>query len=150
MATANASWNRSSKRRSRVPLSGPAPSWRYGESILIDRLISFYYILFISGYSCEDHFHESDTFLHSWEVLLEIMTAPLTKDILIDIGMPVMHKNVAYNCRVIFLNQRIVLIRPKLQMCDTGNYRESRWFSSWKKVYLLHLFWVVIVFLRNS
>lgn len=26
----------------------------------------------IPGYSCEDHFFESDTFLHSWEVLLEV------------------------------------------------------------------------------
>jgi NAD+ synthase (glutamine-hydrolysing) len=48
--------------------------------------------------------------------------------------MPVMHKNVAYNCRVIFLNQKILLIRPKLKMCDDGNYRESRWFSGWRKI----------------
>ncbi|KAK9891538.1 hypothetical protein WA026_015500 [Henosepilachna vigintioctopunctata] len=88
----------------------------------------------ICGYSCEDHFYESDTFLHSWEVLLELLTAPLCKDILIDVGMPVMHKNVAYNCRVIFLNQKILLIRPKLLTCDEGNYRESRWFSWWKKI----------------
>lgn len=87
----------------------------------------------ISGYSCEDHFYESDTFLHSWEVLLELLTSPICKDIIIDVGMPVMHKNVAYNCRVIYLNQKILLIRPKLLMCDDGNYRESRWFSGWKK-----------------
>lgn len=30
-----------------------------------------------SGYSCEDHFYEPDTFLHSWEVLLCLMTSPL-------------------------------------------------------------------------
>ncbi|KAK5643637.1 hypothetical protein RI129_007482 [Pyrocoelia pectoralis] len=88
----------------------------------------------ICGYSCEDHFYESDTFLHSWEVLLDLLTAPLCKDILIDVGMPVMHKNVAYNCRVIFLNQKIVLIRPKMYLCNDGNYRETRWFSGWKKI----------------
>lgn len=49
--------------------------------------------------------------------------------------MPVMHKNLTYNCRVIFLNQRILLIRPKLLMCDSGNYRESRWFTPWKKLH---------------
>lgn len=87
-----------------------------------------------SGYSCEDHFHESDTFLHSWEVLLELLTAPLCKDILVDVGMPVMHKNVAYNCRVIFYNRKILLIRPKLLMCDEDNYRESRWFTGWRKL----------------
>lgn len=48
--------------------------------------------------------------------------------------MPVMHKNLTYNCRVVFLNKRILLVRPKLLMCDTGNYRETRWFTSWKKL----------------
>lgn len=91
-----------------------------------------------SGYSCEDHFHESDTYLHSWEVLLELLLSPLCKDVLVDVGMPVMHKNVAYNCRVIFHNKKILLIRPKIMMCDDGNYRESRWFTGWSKVSYLH------------
>ncbi|KAK4886681.1 hypothetical protein RN001_002952 [Aquatica leii] len=87
----------------------------------------------ICGHSCEDHFYESDTFLHSWEVLLDLLISPICTDMLIDVGMPVMHKNVAYNCRVVFLNQNIILIRPKLCVCDEGNNRESRWFSEWKK-----------------
>ena len=45
-----------------------------------------------------------------------------------------MHKNVRYNCRVIFHNQRILLIRPKLYLAVDGNYREMRWFSPWTKV----------------
>jgi NAD+ synthase (glutamine-hydrolysing) len=48
----------------------------------------------ISGYGCEDHFLEIDTFQHSWECLAEILKSPETRDILCDIGMPVMHKNV--------------------------------------------------------
>ncbi|XP_060812637.1 glutamine-dependent NAD(+) synthetase [Bombus pascuorum] len=87
----------------------------------------------ISGYSCEDHFYESDTLLHSWEVLATILKSPATEDMLVDVGMPVMHKNVTYNCRVAFLNRRILLIRPKMQLCEDGNYRESRWFSPWTK-----------------
>lgn len=53
---------------------------------------------------------------------------------LIDVGMPVMHRNVAYNCRVAFYNKQILLIRPKMAMCDDGCYRETRWFSAWTKV----------------
>ncbi|XP_017763320.1 PREDICTED: glutamine-dependent NAD(+) synthetase [Eufriesea mexicana] len=87
----------------------------------------------ICGYSCEDHFYESDTLLHSWEVLATILKSSVAEDMLIDVGMPVMHKNVTYNCRVAFLNRRILLIRPKMQMCEDGNYRESRWFSPWTK-----------------
>ncbi|XP_012279665.1 probable glutamine-dependent NAD(+) synthetase isoform X2 [Orussus abietinus] len=87
----------------------------------------------ICGYSCEDHFYESDTLLHSWEVLASLLGSSVCKDILVDVGMPVMHKNVTYNCRVAFLNRRILLIRPKMHLCDDGNYRESRWFSPWTK-----------------
>ncbi|XP_066582206.1 glutamine-dependent NAD(+) synthetase [Prorops nasuta] len=87
----------------------------------------------ITGYSCEDHFYESDTLLHSWEVLAQLLKNPACEEILIDVGMPVMHKNVTYNCRVAFLNHRLLLIRPKMQLCEDGNYRESRWFSPWTK-----------------
>ncbi|XP_064628246.1 glutamine-dependent NAD(+) synthetase-like [Lineus longissimus] len=88
----------------------------------------------VTGYGCGDHFSESDTFLHSWQVLAEILNHPSCTDIICDIGMPVMHKNVAYNCRVIIFNRKILLIRPKLAMCDGGNFRETRWFSAWAKL----------------
>ncbi|XP_048517441.1 glutamine-dependent NAD(+) synthetase [Dendroctonus ponderosae] len=87
----------------------------------------------ICGYNCQDHFYESDTYLHSWEVLAELLSAPLCKDMLIDVGIPVMHKNAAYNCRLVFLNKSILLIRPKKVLAGEGNYREHRWFSTWKK-----------------
>lgn len=87
----------------------------------------------LCGYSCEDHFLESDTLLHSWETLLEILISPIAEDMLIDVGMPVMHRNVTYNCRVVFYNRKILLIRPKMILCDSGNYRESRWFTPWQK-----------------
>lgn len=48
--------------------------------------------------------------------------------------MPVMHKNVTYNCRVAFLNGKILLIRPKLILCDDAIYRETRWFTAWTKL----------------
>ena len=76
----------------------------------------------ICGYSCEDHFYEGDTLLHSWEVLAILLEHKECQDIMIDVGMPVMHKNVTYNCRIAFLNKRILLIRPKMILCDEGNY----------------------------
>lgn len=86
----------------------------------------------VSGYGCEDHFFELDTVKHSWQVLSDILSEPnLTKDIICDIGMPVHYKNTLYNCRVICLNQEILLIRPKLFLAGGNNYRESRWFTAW-------------------
>jgi hypothetical protein len=44
----------------------------------------------ITGYSCEDHFLEEDTYWHSWECLANLLKDNLTDGILCDIGMPVM------------------------------------------------------------
>lgn len=56
-----------------------------------------------------------------------------TDGILCDIGMPVQHLGVRYNCRVFCLNRKILAIRPKLHLADDGNYRETRWFTTWKR-----------------
>ncbi|XP_075529791.1 NAD synthetase [Dermacentor variabilis] len=96
----------------------------------------------VTGYGCADHFYESDTLLHSWEVLASLLRDPTCEGIMVDIGMPVMHRNVTYNCRVIFLNKKILLIRPKLMMCDDGCYRESRWFTPWQKPHRVEEFFL--------
>lgn len=89
----------------------------------------------LSSYGCGDHFHELDTFDHSWQCLAEILKQTTTnehmRDIVCDIGMPVLFSGVAYNCRVILLNGRILLIRPKLVLADGGLHRETRWFTAW-------------------
>lgn len=90
----------------------------------------------IPGYGCEDHFLENDTYLHCWESLGKLLDSDLTDDILCDFGMPVIHRNVRYNCRIFVLNRKILLIRPKLILADDGNYREPRWFSAWKDRYM--------------
>lgn len=40
-----------------------------------------------SGYGCWDHYYESDTLLHSLQVLAALLEAPVTQDILCDVGM---------------------------------------------------------------
>ena len=87
----------------------------------------------ITGYSCEDHFLELDTLQHSWESLACILKGGYTNGILCDIGMPVMHKNVRYNCRVFVLDGKLLLIRPKMVLASDGNYREQRWFVAWER-----------------
>lgn len=109
---------------------------RIAESIQISKAAGARYRLGpeleISGYGCEDAFLEGDTVRHSWECLAEILDSDLTQGIICDIGMPVMHKGVRYNARVLALNQRILLIRPKMILADDGNYREPRWFAAWQ------------------
>lgn len=85
----------------------------------------------ITGYGCLDHFLEADTYVHSWEMFVQIASNEQCQDIVLDIGMPVLHKSVRYNCRVIVFNKQIQLIRPKLWLANDGNYREMRYFTPW-------------------
>ncbi|CAO3673238.1 unnamed protein product [Rhizopus stolonifer] len=50
---------------------------------------------------------------------------------ILDIGMPVMHKSVKYNCRIIIADKKIIMIRPKMFLANDGNYREMRFFAPW-------------------
>ncbi|KAI8613527.1 hypothetical protein BC830DRAFT_1258240 [Chytriomyces sp. MP71] len=94
----------------------------------------------VTGYGCNDHFYENDTYLHSWQVLAELLSSQECAGILCDVGMPVMHKGVRYNCRVFFENGKILLIRPKLFLANDGNYREMRWFTAWTKTRVFEAF----------
>jgi len=89
----------------------------------------------VSGYGCEDHFLEQDTFRHSWESIATLLQTDATDDCLCDVGMPVMHRGVRYNCRAYMLNRKLLLIRPKLFLANDGNYREPRWFTAWSEHY---------------
>ena len=85
----------------------------------------------VAGYGCEDHFYEHDTDLHCWQSIVALLSGDWTDGLLVDVGMPVVHKGVRYNCRLFLLNRRILLIRPKLFLANDGNYREARWFTPW-------------------
>ena len=89
----------------------------------------------ITGYGCNDHFLETDTIEHSWQILNEILFHLDSQGILIDVGMPVSFKNALYNCRLICLNSKILLIRPKMCLANDGNYREMRWFVPWTRLH---------------
>ncbi|ELU43539.1 glutamine-dependent NAD(+) synthetase synthase [Rhizoctonia solani AG-1 IA] len=67
------------------------------------------------------------------EILGRIIESEVVRGILCDIGMPVVHKNVLYNCRIIVHDGKIVLIRPKMWLANDGNYRELRYFTPWQK-----------------
>lgn len=85
----------------------------------------------IPGYGCEDHFLEDDTIEHSWEVLAALIEDGCSDDLLLDVGLPALHRGVRYNCRAFVLNRRILLVRPKRYLANDGNYREPRYFASW-------------------
>ncbi|KUI57806.1 Glutamine-dependent NAD(+) synthetase [Cytospora mali] len=96
----------------------------------------------IPGYGCLDHHLEGDTFLHSWEMLAHIISDPVCKDMLIDLGLGVRHRNVRYNCRVFCTYKHIFFIRPKMCLANDGLYREMRHFTAWVKRYQVEQYYL--------
>ena len=76
----------------------------------------------VTGYGCEDAFYERDTVYHSWQIVAEILKKDY-QDILINLSMPVEKDSGLYNCLIVILNSKIVLIRPKNRLAINGNYR---------------------------
>ena len=98
-----------------------------GKIIVLPELVT-------TGYSCQDHFYESETYMLSMNIIRRICKdEELTKDILLVLGIPVIHDGVRYNTMTFINNGEIILIRPKINLADDGNYREARWFTSWSK-----------------
>ena len=57
---------------------------------VIDKLYLVFPLMFsflCSGYGCSDHYYESDTLLHSFQVLAKLLESPITQDIICDVGM---------------------------------------------------------------
>lgn len=83
----------------------------------------------ISGYDCEDHFSEMDTYKHSWQVLEEILSSKVTNGIICFIGLPVIYNNITFNAVAVVYNSKILLIRPKSFLSNSRVYRENRYFT---------------------
>ncbi|KAH6774041.1 carbon-nitrogen hydrolase family protein [Perilla frutescens var. frutescens] len=87
----------------------------------------------ITGYGCEDHFLEQDTITHAWECLKELLLGEWTDGMLCSFGMPVCRGSELYNCQLLCLNRRILMIRPKMWLANGGGCAEPRWFTAWKQ-----------------
>ncbi|KAI7346756.1 hypothetical protein D0862_02955 [Hortaea werneckii] len=89
--------------------------------------------LCIPGYGLLDHWLENDVYNNSWEIAAEIIAHSECQDIIIDLGLPIQHRGCSYNARLIALNGEVLAIRPKLDLCNDGNFREMRYFTPWPR-----------------
>lgn len=71
------------------------------EQSLIRLVVLFYFMLISRFWTIFAHTHS-----HAY----------IRAGILCDVGMPVMHLGIRYNCRLFLLNRKIVLIRPKVSV----------------------------------
>ncbi|THC90686.1 hypothetical protein EYZ11_009861 [Aspergillus tanneri] len=74
----------------------------------------------VSGYGCLDHYLESDIYDHSMDMLFSILTDSSLHGILIDVGLPIMHRGCRYNSRAIILDGKLLCLRPKIYLANDG------------------------------
>ena len=86
-------------------------------------------LTFLSGYDCLDAFLELDTLLHCWEILPELLTQ--SGELMVDVGLPLLHRGILFNARLVFHKKKILYIRCKKSLANDGNFREMRYFTPW-------------------
>ncbi|KAJ5267161.1 hypothetical protein N7478_009969 [Penicillium angulare] len=87
----------------------------------------------IPGYGCLDHFLETEVYDNSWDSLYSILTDSSLHGIVIDVGLPLLHRSCRYNARALILDGKILCFRPKLYLANDGNFREMRFFTPWNR-----------------
>ncbi|MEM7016472.1 MAG: NAD(+) synthase [Pseudomonadota bacterium] len=85
--------------------------------------------LSISGYGCEDAFLSVGVLRQAERVLLEI--APQTKNMIVAVGLPVLHQNRVYNTACLLVNGEIGGFVAKRFLPGDGIHYEPRWFHPW-------------------
>jgi len=86
--------------------------------------------LCISGYGCEDAFLGIGLLQQAQRVLLEIV--PETTNIIVALGLPLLHENRVYNAVCLLVNGEITGFIAKRFLSNDGIHYESRWFHAWQ------------------
>ncbi|HWB02408.1 MAG TPA: NAD(+) synthase [Verrucomicrobiales bacterium] len=85
--------------------------------------------LCITGYGCEDAFHSPSVHRMAWRILHEIL--PLTKDMVVSAGLPVMHQKGIFNFACLMVDGKIAGFTGKRFLAGDGIHYEPRWFKPW-------------------
>lgn len=85
--------------------------------------------LCITGYGCEDMFLSEWLPAKAVSLLNEII--PYCEDMLVAVGLPVIHRQKVYNTTCIIENKEVKGFYAKHHLANDGVHYETRWFSSW-------------------
>ena len=85
--------------------------------------------LCITGYGCEDAFHSPGVHQTALQMLREIV--PATRDMIVSVGLPVMHRGSLFNAACLIVDQRIAGFVAKQNLAGEGIHYEPRWFKPW-------------------
>ncbi len=84
----------------------------------------------ISGYGCEDAFHAPHVYETSWQMLRDDVR-PLTKGMIVSVGLPLRYNNGFYNAAALLVDGEILGFVCKQFLAGDGIHYEPRWFKAW-------------------
>ncbi len=88
--------------------------------------------LCITGYGCEDAFHGPEICETAGRVAMREV-APLTRGMVVSVGLPVLHRCGVYNAALLFVDGRAVGLSAKGDLAGDGVHYEPRWFKAWPR-----------------
>ncbi len=86
--------------------------------------------LSLTGYTCNDLFHQDILIKESLEGLTKIVNSTKTLDILSIVGMPLALDNQLFNVAVVLQKGKILGVVPKTFIPNYSEFYEKRWFAS--------------------
>jgi len=86
--------------------------------------------LSITGYTCQDLFHQSTLVASSLNELYHVTLRTIGKHVTVIVGTPLMADNMLFNCAVIIVNGFIKGVVAKTHLPNYGEFYEKRWFAS--------------------
>ncbi len=90
--------------------------------------------LSITGYTCADLFFTQQLQKDALSVLEDVCTFTRDLPIIVLVGAPLKVDNNLYNCAFVMTDGEVIGIVPKINLPNTGEFYEKRWFSSGRDV----------------
>lgn len=90
--------------------------------------------LAITGYTCADLFFTQQLQQDSMLALRELTEFTRGKSIIVLVGAPLKVDNNLYNCAFVITDGEVIGVVPKINLPNTGEFYEKRWFTSGRAV----------------
>lgn len=85
--------------------------------------------LSVTGYTCADLFFTQQLQQNALAALEQICAYTREKPIIVLVGAPLKAENNLYNCALVMTDGEVVGVVPKLNLPNTGEFYEKRWFT---------------------
>lgn len=86
--------------------------------------------LSLTGYTCADLFFMQQLQENALNAVKDICDYTKGKSIIVIVGAPLQSDNNLYNCAIVLTQGRVLGVVPKINLPNTGEFYEKRWFTT--------------------